>query len=161
MNFVNELWEILRDFLEQFGHTKWLCAWWFWSWISPYLAVWLIIARIFKTLDKSSRRTPFGWNQKLLYSFTYTVLPRLVRMRTNKLMSFSGFVLSERAYYPRGRTIELFTSWPISQIYFSKFLNKKILWFRPISWISWHIWAGKPCFGIAVTMIVSLPTQKH
>ena len=29
----------------------------------------------------------------------YTVLPRLVRMRTIKLMKFSGFVLTERAYY--------------------------------------------------------------
>ena len=28
-----------------------------------------------------------------------TVLPRLVRMRTIKLMSFSGFVLTDRAYY--------------------------------------------------------------
>ena len=37
-------------------------------------------------------------------------LPRLVRMRTIKLMSFSGFVLTETAYYPRGRTIQLFTS---------------------------------------------------
>ena len=28
-----------------------------------------------------------------------TVLPRLVRMRTFKVMSFSGFVLTERAHY--------------------------------------------------------------
>ena len=41
---------------------------------------------------------------------TNTVLPWLVRMRTIKRMSFSGFVLIERAYYPRGRTILLFTS---------------------------------------------------
>ena len=40
----------------------------------------------------------------------HTVLPQLVRMHTIKLMSFSGFVLTERAYYPRGRTIQLFTS---------------------------------------------------
>ena len=31
--------------------------------------------------------------------FEITVLPRLVRMRTIKLMSFSRFVLTERAYY--------------------------------------------------------------
>ena len=36
---------------------------------------------------------------------TITVLPRLVRVRTIKLMSFSGFVLTERAYYSRGRAI--------------------------------------------------------
>ena len=54
-----------------------------------------------------------------------TVLPRLVRMRTIKLMSFLGFVLTERAYYPRGRTIQLITSWPIIQIYFSTFFDKK------------------------------------
>ena len=34
-----------------------------------------------------------------------TVVPQLVRMRSIKLMSFSGFVLIERAYYPRGRAI--------------------------------------------------------
>ena len=42
----------------------------------------------------------------------HNVLPRLVRMRTIKLKSFSGFVLTERAYYPRGRTIQLITFWP-------------------------------------------------
>ena len=40
----------------------------------------------------------------------HTVLPQLVSMRTIKLLSVSGFVLIERAYYPRGRTIKLFTS---------------------------------------------------
>ena len=50
-----------------------------------------------------------GWGHEI-FAFAHTVLPRLVRMRTIKLMTFSGFVLTERAYYPRGRTIQLFTS---------------------------------------------------
>ena len=40
-----------------------------------------------------------------LYCYIYTVLPRLVRMGTFKLMRFSGFVLTQSAYYPKGRTI--------------------------------------------------------
>ena len=63
------------------------------------------------------------------------VLPRLVRLRTIKIMSFSGVVLTEIAYYPRGHTIQLPTSWRISQIYFS---NSN---FEQISWDSWHLWA--------------------
>ena len=48
--------------------------------------------------------------KNIYYYYTGTVLPRLVRMHTINLMSFSGFNLTERAYYPRGRTIQLFTS---------------------------------------------------
>ena len=47
---------------------------------------------------------------KVMMKFYHTVLPQLVRMRTIKLMNVSGFVLTERAQYPRGRTIQLFTS---------------------------------------------------
>ena len=65
------------------------------------------------------------WILTLFYIHTYTVLPSLVRKRTIRLMSFSGFVLIERAYYTRGRTIQLFTSWPISEIYFSTLFVKK------------------------------------
>ena len=37
--------------------------------------------------------------QYVAHTYVHTVLPQLVRMRTIKLMSFSGFVLTERAYY--------------------------------------------------------------
>ena len=66
----------------------------------------------------------------------YTALPRLVCMRAIKLISFSF----ERAYYPRGRNIQLFTSWPQSEIYFVIF------------WDFWHFWEEKPWFEIAVTL---------
>ena len=83
---------------------------------------------------------------------TTTVLPRLVRMHTIKLMSCSGFILTERSYYPRGRTIQLITSLPISQIYFFYICDKK----KPLKWsiflISWHFWTGTLWFGIAVTL---------
>ena len=39
-----------------------------------------------------------------------TVLPRLVRPLTIRLTIFSVFLLTERAYYPRGHTKRLFTS---------------------------------------------------
>ena len=49
----------------------------------------------------------------------YTVLPRLVRMRTIKLMKFSGFVLTERACY---LAVHFLTHY--SDV-FSKFFDKK------------------------------------
>ena len=55
----------------------------------------------------------------------HTVLPGLACMRTIKLISYSGFVLTERAHYSRVRTIQLFIYWSINQIYFSPVFDLK------------------------------------
>ena len=93
-----------------------------------------MLFKIFFTSDNSWPGIHFklGWPASPPIFLTnmlkkYTVLTRLVRMRTIKLMSFLGFVQTERAYYPRERTIQLFTSWPIIQIYFSIFFIKNTL----------------------------------
>ena len=105
------------------------------------------------TLDKAKVSFHNTWLRLIAPDcalYLYTVLPRLVRMRMRdiKLMSFSGFILTERAYYSRRRTKQLIASWPISQIYFlhlfiqnlpilSIFLNFLIfLWRETLIWNS-------------------------
>ena len=76
---------IFKDCLQTFGHCKQT------NFHGPFMR---ILTLNFMELMASSHD-----------ALHTVVLPRLVRMRIIKLMSFSGFVLSERAYYPRGRTI--------------------------------------------------------
>ena len=108
------------------------------------------------------------WNIKnLIMSLLWsTLLPRLVRMRTCtiKLMSFSGLVLTERAYYPRGFTIQLLNSWPISQIYFSTFfIEKALIWSHFLNFLTFLdiFEQGTLIWNSCNTDRFSLLTQKH
>ena len=99
-------------------------------WKSTIILCWFpkdqVIDKTFYSLVHSKLEMTF-WNTKHGWLDSFEILPQLVRMRTIKLMSFSGFVLIEMAHSPRGRTIQLFTFWPISQMNFSKIFDKKPL----------------------------------